>query len=144
MIVDSIRDFIKKCPYLNEFRKGIGVDNLGEDATCYMIESVPCEPILKKYANGDTQRQYLFVFASRESYGQDVMQNLENINFYEKFAGWLETQYLNGVLPVMEDGQEAIKIEAITTGCAFDTDVDKAKYQIQCRFKYYQKKLGGL
>lgn len=144
MIVDSVRNFIKTCPCLSEFRKGIGVDNLGEDATCYVVESVPCDPVLKKYANGDSQRQYLFIFGSRESYGQDVMQNLENINFYEKFSSWLEEQCFNGTLPVMDSGQEALKIEAITTGYAFDTDVDKARYQIQCRLKYYQNFKGGL
>ena len=37
-IVEGIRDFIKECPYLNEFHKGISVDYLGEKTSSYSIE----------------------------------------------------------------------------------------------------------
>ena len=48
-IVEGIRDFIKECPYLNEFHKGISVDYLGEKTSSYSIEGIPTQPIIKRY-----------------------------------------------------------------------------------------------
>lgn len=139
-IVEAIRDIIKQCPYLDEYYKGIGVDYLGDSTTYYSIESVPSQTVLKRNIVGNTKRQYLFHFASRELYGEEVRQNLDNIGFYEHFSDWLEQFSEAGEFPELEKGKEAIKIEAITSGYAFDTELDKAKYQIQCRFLYYQER----
>lgn len=139
MIIDSIRDFIKECPHIDDFHKGINIDYLNEDATSYSIISVPSDPILKKYINGDTERQLLFVFASREYYSNEIFQNLENIGFYEKFSEWMEHQSSIGGLPILDEGKVAKKLEAITTGYAFDAEMDKCQYQIQCRLTYCQK-----
>lgn len=139
MIIDSLRNFIKTCPYLDEFAEGINVDYLKEDSTSYSIEENPCEPILKKYIGGDSKRQYQFIFTSRESYGADVIQNIDNCSFYEDFAHWLEIETIKGNLPKLDVGKECIKIEAMSTGYAFQTDEDKARYQIQCRIVYLQK-----
>lgn len=139
-IVEAIRDIIKQCPYLDEYYKGIGVDYLGSDTTYYSIESVPSQTVLKRDIVGNTKRQYLFNFASRELYGEEVRQNLENIGFFEHFSDWLEQFSEAGEFPELGEGKEALKIEAITSGYAFDTDLDKAQYQIQCRFLYYQER----
>lgn len=139
MIIDSVRNFIKECPHIADFHKGINIDYLNEDATSYSIISVPSDPILKKYINGDTERQLLFVFASREYYSNEIFQNLENIGFYEQFSEWMEHQSSIGVLPILDEGKVSKKLEAITTGYAFDAEMDKCQYQIQCRLTYCQK-----
>lgn len=141
MIIDSIRNFIRTCPHLQEFNGvvKINVDYLGENDTVYSIEEIPCEPIIKKYVNGDSKKQYQFIFASRESYGSEVLQNISNSNFYEDFSNWIESQTNNGIFPLLENDKECIKIECTSNGYAFMTDVDKARYQIQCRIIYIQK-----
>lgn len=139
MITEAIRDIVKKCPYLDEFYQSIGVDHLGKDSTSYSIESVPGKQILKRDIVGNTKRQYLFNFASREAYGEDVRNQIDNIGFYEHFSDWLEQVSREGNFPELEPGKEILKIEAITGGYAFDTDMQKAKYQIQCRLVYYQE-----
>lgn len=141
MIINSIRDFIKTCPYLSDFSKLINVDYLGEDTTSYSIEEIPVEPIMKRYINNDTVRQYDFIFASREDYGSDVLQNIENSGFYEKFAYWLELENNKGNLPQLSEGKTATKIITTSNGYAFQTDVNKARYQIQCKLIYFQ---GGM
>ena len=98
MIIKALRDYISQCPYLYEFNKGINIDYLDNDSTTYSIEEVPCEPIIKRYINGDTKRQYDFIFASRESYGADVFQNIENSGFYEDFSSWIEEESSKGNL----------------------------------------------
>ena len=140
MIIDKIRSFIRQCPYLQEFNGAIkvNVDYLDGEPTVYSIEEVPTEPILKRYIDGSTRRQYNFIFTSRESYGADVLQNISNSGFYEDFAQWLSDKSDAGGLPVLDDGKEALKIEATTTGYAFQTDENSARYQIQARLIYNQ------
>ncbi|HII4398208.1 TPA: chloramphenicol resistance protein [Clostridium perfringens] len=141
-IIESIRNFIKKCPYLEEFEGAIriGVDYLDKETTTYSIEKVPCNPIIKKYVDGSCKKQELFIFTSRESYGPDIINNLNNINFYENFVSWLEEKNRTGDLPILDGKREVEKIEILTPGYAFETDVDKARYQIQLRLIYIERK----
>lgn len=139
MIIDNLQKYISTCPYLEEFNKLVNVNYLHSETTSYSIEEVPCNPILKRYLDGSSKRQYDFIFASRESYGQDVFQNIDNSGFYEEFSNWIEEQSLNDNLPKLDAG-EAIKIEVSTTGYAFQTEVDKARYQIQLKLIYLKKR----
>lgn len=144
-IISAIRNYIKLCPYLEEFNGAVRVrvdfsDN--EQATTYCIEEgITSQPVIKRYVDGSTVRQYLFIFSSIESYGSDIQQNIDNCGFYEKFTQWLEDNTNNNILPIMEDGKEARTIEALTNGYIFDNaeDVSTAKYQIQMRLTYFQK-----
>lgn len=142
MIIKALMEYISTCPYLYEFNKGINVDYLDDDSTTYSIEEVPCTPILKKYLDGSSKRQYDFIFASRESYGADVFQNIDNSGFYEDFSNWIEQESTLGNLPKLEADKEAIEIKVSTTGYAFQTDDNSARYQIQLKLIYLQK--GGV
>lgn len=141
-IIENVRNFIKKCPYLEEFEGAIriGVDYLDKEATTYSIEKVPCNPIIKKYVDGSCKKQELFIFTSRESYGPDIINNLNNINFYENLVSWLEEKNRTGDLPILDGNREVEKIEILTPGYAFQTDIDKARYQIQLRLIYIERK----
>lgn len=142
MIIDSLKKFMQKCPLLEEFNSAVGVDNLPERDDGFAIETVPCEPVKKRYISGDAIKQYMFNFTSKSSYGNDVRQNIENIGFYENFAKWLDECTAKKDFPELPEGMTAQKIVAVTTGYVFDTDVDTAKYMIQCRLEYYHK--GGI
>ncbi|WP_018592623.1 hypothetical protein [Terrisporobacter glycolicus] len=142
-ILEAIRNYIKECPYLSEFSRGINVDYLGENTNSYSIESIPATPIVRRYVDGSSIRQFLFVFSSREAYGQDAFQNLENIGFYELFSKWIEQQNRLRKLPDLGEGKTVRKIETLTTGYTgeiMDMQMDKCRYQIQCRIEYFQDK----
>ena len=141
MIIDGLRTYIRKCPALRKYNKAVkvNVDYLEDKPTTYSIEEVPSDVVIQKYVDGSSKRQYVFVFASRESYSEDVIDNINNSGFYEDFAEWLEEQTNNDNLPFIGDDKEVLKIEAITNGYAFKTDVDTARYQIQCRMIYMKK-----
>lgn len=140
-IIESLRKYIKQCPYLKEFQDAIkiNVDKLEEDTTVYSIDESVFEPIIKKYMDGSSKRQFVFIFASREDYGADVFQNIDNIGFYDDFSKWLEDNTNNKILPDLGENKEALSIKPITNGYAFATDVDKARYQIQLKLEYLQK-----
>ena len=141
MIIKSLRDYIRNCPYLDTFNNAIrvNVNYLEPNTDTYSIEEVPIEPIVKKYVNGDSIRQYAFIFTSREPYGIDVLQNIDNSGFYEIFADWIENQNNNEILPKLEGNLEPLEIKVTSTGYAFAVTEDTAQFQIQLRLKYFKK-----
>lgn len=136
-IIQALRDYFLDCPLMGDNR--INVDFLPERGIEYSIDTTPATDIVKRYANGDTVRQYLFVLRSVNDYGPDALQNMANSGFYEHFAAWLEAQSDAEVLPQLPAGKEAQKIEAQSTGYLFTTGPDVGRYQIQCRLLYLQK-----
>lgn len=143
MIMEGIRQFVKTCPclqnYLDTLRKDVNVEYLTEDEKNYTIESVPIEPVLKRYLDGSAKKQFAFIFSSRESYGREVIENLSNCGFYEEFSEWLEECNRNNVMPDIGDDRIVTSICATTTPYVFDTSESTAKYQIQVVMKYYQR-----
>lgn len=142
MIIDALRNYIRNCPHLDTFNNAIkvNVNYLEGNPDTYSIEEVPINPIVRKYVNGDSIRQYAFIFTSRESYGIDVLQNIDNSGFYEKFADWIENNNDKGIFPLLDNGLEPLAIEVTSTGYAFAVTEDTAQFQIQLRLKYLKRK----
>ena len=141
MIIDSLRDYMRNLKCLDTFNNAIrvNVNYLEPNADTYSIEEVPVEPIVKKYINGDSIRQYAFIFTSREPYGSDVLTNIDNSGFYEKLAGEIEKNNNKEIFPLLDDGMEALEIKVTSTGYAFAVTEDTAQYQISLRLKYFKK-----
>jgi len=137
MIIDKIREYFMKCPVLDELRK-INVDYLGPDELAYTIDPTPSDTILKRYTDGAKIKQYLFVVASREFYGDDVIQSIENSGFYERLAGWLEEESYKDNLPELTGNKRSQSIEVLTSGYLFGVNEDRGHYQIQLRLTYYE------
>ena len=141
MIIDSVRNYMRNLKCLDTFNNAIrvNVNYLEPNADTYSIEEVPVEPIVKKYVNGDSIRQYAFIFTSREPYGADVLTNIDNSGFYEKLADEIEKNNNNEILPLLGDGMESLEIKVTSTGYAFAVTEDTAQFQIQLRLKYFKK-----
>lgn len=139
MIIQNIREYFLNCPLINK-RSQINVDYLGVKAVEYTIDSVPVEPILKKYTDGGALKQFVFVFGSREYYGSDVLQNMDNSGFYQLFSEWVEEQNDIGNLPMLSGNKEATELKVLTQGYLFDSSEEHARYQIQVRLTYYEDK----
>lgn len=141
MIIESIRNFIKELICLETFNNAIrvNVNYLEPNVDTYSIEEMPIEPILKKYIDGSSIRQYAFIFTSREPYSSDVIQNIDNSGFYEKFADEIETKNDNEEFPVLDDNLETLEIKITSTGYAFAVSEDSAQYQVNLRLKYFKR-----
>lgn len=133
-VIESIRNYIMMFPKLKD--GCLLVDILGSKPIEYVVESVPCDPIYKRYVDGDCQKQFLFIFASREYFSEEVTQNIANLGFYEEFALWIEQNNRSGILPDLGDGRSAVSIEVLTGGYAFSAESDTARYQTQLRLIY--------
>lgn len=128
-IIQCLRDHIMQFP---ELKDGcLMVDYLGDKPIEYTVEPVPCDPVYQKYTDGSCIKQFLFIFASREFYGADINQNIENLGFYERFSDWVT----EGELPDLDE-RIPVNMDVVTGGYAFDVDANTARYQIQLRLLY--------
>lgn len=135
-IIQSLRDFFMECPYLKEGR--FNIDFLGPGPCEYTIDAVPTSPVIRQYSDGGSLRQFVFVFASREEYGLDVLQSIDNSAFYEDLQAWVEEQSARRILPELGPGRTAQGIEVLSSAYLYQGGPNTARYQIQCRLVYYQ------
>lgn len=137
MIIDEIKKFIEKCPYVTG--KRIKVNNLGEKPVSMSIEQVPASPVIKKYTDGGTMRQMQFVLASREEYDEETWKQLKVSEFYENLQDWFEEQNQKKQLPDLGEGKTALGIEVLSGVYLMSSTERQARYQIQCRLVYLRE-----
>lgn len=119
----------------------LDVDFLDEQADTYSVDTIPCEEILKRYKDGSTLKQFQFAVSSRRFYEQNIKQNLSNLQFFEDLTSWIEKKALKRELPTMDKNRQAYKIVVTSTAYPFVVSEDgKARYQIQMRLEYFQKR----
>lgn len=135
---ENLRTWFRGCPLLapsSRFR----VDYLAENPTEYAIYSVPSslsyyENVLGEEILDDVQT-INFIFASKESYGADVDQNLVNLGFYEGVVAWILEQNAARNFPTINEGRVRSIVPTLTA-YPVETGTDAAKYQIQIRLTY--------
>lgn len=139
-VINAVKKFIEeKCSFLEEFDELfplVNLDKLPEKPTSYSIESVPSDPIVKRYMNGDSIRKITFYLCSRQMYSEET--TTEASDFYEKFSDWLEECNEKKMFPVLDDGKRPVKFVVNTGGYVNDTTGTLAQYQIQCEFRYFK------
>ncbi len=138
-IVEAVRQFVGQYPGLKGGK--LGVDFLPAEASNYSVDAVPTKTVVKRYRDGSSVRQFLFVLASRTYYGAHIRQQLDNLCFFETFAAWLDEKDSARSFPDLGGGRTAQKMEVVTSGYAFAPDAETARYQIQCKITYFQ--IGG-
>ncbi len=135
---EQIRAWFRTCPAIlnsNRFR----VDFLAENPTEYAIYAVPTtisyhENVLGEEVPNDIQTLN-FIFASKESFGADVQQNLANMGFYDTVIAWVIQQNVLRNFPVINDGRVKSIVPTLTAYPAV-VGSDSAKYQIQLKLTY--------
>ncbi len=137
-MIDAIRDWLRSCPLVDKSGR-FDVNYLGAEPICYTVEEVPNSPVLRRYLDGSTMREKVFVVASRDEYGANVLQNIANSGFWEQFSDWIEKQNKAKRFPVMETGKTPQKIEVTSSHYLFQAEASTARYQIQMKLTYFQK-----
>ncbi len=138
-MIDSIREYISKCPYLKEYVE-INVDYLKDKVVAYSVNpSVGFDPVVSEDIIGNQEKQFLFTFDSKLYWNSEVQNNIDNSKFYEDFSNWLEENNKKGIFPALNEGEYPTKIQALTNGYIFATNSDEAIYRIQCKFEYMKE-----
>ena len=135
---EQLRAWFRTCPAIlqsNRFR----INYLAENPTEYAIYAVPTtinyrENVLGEEVPADLQNLN-FIFASKESYGADIQQNLANMGFYDIIVAWVLEQNALRNFPQISGGRVKSIVPTLT---AYPAEVgsDSAKYQIQLKLTY--------
>ncbi len=131
-IIDSIREYIATCPYVDD--RKINIDYLGDGMGIPLIRSGQI-PSTKRYTDGTCLKQFQFALTSKEAYDGDARTGIANSGFYQSFEEWAEQNNLDDIFPEL-DGHDAIKVEVLQSGYLFAPDVDLGRYQMICRLIY--------
>lgn len=131
-MIEKIRKYLIENGIVDEECR-VNVDFLGENPTEFAIIPIAVNPILKKYIDGSSLRQYQFQLISCSYYGADVLQNMANSKFYEELYDKIETFNDEGVLPDIK-GIESI--ECLNNGAILDVTTNTARYSIQMKITY--------
>ena len=139
--IEALRTWFRTCPALSPGNR-FQVDYLAENPTEYALYAVPSainyrENVLGEEVPADIQTLN-FIFASKESYGADVVQNLANLGFYEDVTLWILEQNAHRNFPRINDGTVRSIVPTLT---AYPAEIgsETAKYQIQIRMTYRRK-----
>ncbi len=139
--IEALRTWFRECPEISNdayFR----ADFLAPDPTEYAIFSVPSslsyhENICGEEVLDDIQTQN-FIFSSKEFYGADARQNIENLGFYQRVTAWILEKNSRHEFPEWDDGEIKSIVPTLT---AYPAQVGSsaAKYQIQIRITYRRR-----
>lgn len=135
---EQLRTWFRSCPALAEGSR-FRVDYLAENPTEYALYAVPSqikyrENILGEEVPEDFQT-INYIFASKESYGPDVEQNLANLGFYDEVVLWILSQNEQRNFPTINEGRVRSIVPTLT---AYPIQIgsNAAKYQIQLKITY--------
>lgn len=133
----SVRAWLRRCPAIEQARP-FGADYLAEDDS-YSLDVTPTalryrENILGEMALREKQEQS-FVFASRDAYGADARQNLENLGVMQQVAAWIIERNNARDFPDWAGG-EVLAIVPTLSACPIAMGSASARYQIQIKVTY--------
>lgn len=134
-MIEKIRTYFIENNIIDENSR-INVDFLGEEPTEFALEPIPVNPILEKYVDGSSYRQFQFQLLSCNDYGSDVIQNMSNSTYYENLYTLIEKNNNMKKLPNI-DGIDSI--ECLNSGGILDAGTNTARYSIQMRITYFKK-----
>lgn len=135
IMIDEVRKYIAKCPYLKEYSE-LNIEYLIDKVNTYSInENAGYDPILNQFIIG-SERQFMFTFDSKLIWNEDIQNNIDNSKFFENFRNWLETNNKNKIFPEIPG---IYKIQALTNGYIFATNANEAIYRIQCKLEYFKE-----
>ncbi len=129
-MLEKIIQYLQGCPSLTG--KTILPDFLSDEVGSVSVQVMSCDPVIKSYADGATLRQFVFAIFVREGLHETEAQKV--ITFFEEVETWL----IGGV-PLLKDGQSAVKFEVIKSGALEERDYHGRHYGMTGRLIYYQK-----
>lgn len=134
---EAMRAWLRTCPSIEAARL-FGADYLDDQAS-YSLDVTPTalkyrENILGDFVLKGTQEQN-FVFASREPYGADLRQNLDNLGFMQTVSAWIIEQNNRRNFPEWE-GSTVVAVVPTLSGYPISLGSAFARYQIQIKVTY--------
>ena len=122
---------------LKDKKYQINANMLSNDINNYSLDKIPTNSKVEKWITGLEIHKDMYLFRSRMAYSQDVINNLNNVGFFELFENTISSNNKKGILPEIE-GIESI--ECLNCGSMEDADTNTCEFAIQLQITY---KIGG-
>lgn len=134
MRIEAIGEYLKEIlERLNNKYRNINADFLGIEINNYSLDKMPNAPIVENWIIPVKKKQDTFLFKSRNTYGNDVANNLKNIGFWEQFESIIDNNNEKGILPNI-DNIESIK--CLNCGSVAVADTKSCVMTIQLQVIY--------
>ena len=114
----------------------INANMLDNDINNYSLDKIPTASTVSKWVNGVEIHRDVYSFRSRMAYWQDI-NNLLNIEFFEKFESIIKSNNKKGILPEINGIQN---IECLNCGTMNSADTSTAEFDIQLQITYREEK----
>ena len=118
----------------------INANMLSNDIDNYSLDKIPTASTFINWIDGTEIHKDVYNFRSRKAYSQDVINNLENIGFYEKFESIINSNNKNKIFPQIDGIQS---IECTDSGTMQSSDTNTAEFKIQIRITYIVRERKG-
>lgn len=117
----------------------INADFLGS-VNDYSLDKIPTDMKVQKWITGKEIYRDVYSFRSRKAYSQDMINNLRNIGFFERFEDIIKYNNRKGILPDIDNIES---IECLNCGTLNSVDGNRATFDIQIQITYQKSDNGG-
>lgn len=111
----------------------VNIDRLSKDINNYSLDKIPTESVIETYITGDEIHRDVYSFRSRLEYSYDVINNLNNIGFFEQFEKQISLNNINDALPEINGIRS---IECLNCGTLNNANERTAEFDIQIQITY--------
>ena len=136
-ILDALHTYLETCPIFDG--AGLFVDFLPDTGAHFAVDTAPAQPVVKRYVDGRSIRQYRFDLRLQDAYDGEVLQAIANSGLFERLVDWMDAQTRARNLPALPPGKTAQTISALTTGYLYQPHAELGRWMIQCRLTYLQE-----
>lgn len=114
----------------------INADMLSNEIDDYSLDKIPTASVVERWITGDEIHKDVYAFRSRKAYSQDLINNLENIGFFERFETVIKNNNRNGILPDIENVESIMCLNCATLQ---SVDGKQAEFIIQIQVTYREE-----
>ena len=139
MIIDAVRNYMLSCPKLTG--KKININCLGTKNHSFSIDNVVAESVIKKYCDGGTLKQAVFILGVRDRYDEMLEENISVMALLEEIEDWIYKQNIIKNLPVLDSSDLLVRsIEVTKSGHLHETSMGSGRWQLEFRIVYKQSR----
>ena len=134
-VIENIVEYLSACPVFDGV--GINVNFLDGEPSAYSLDNIPCNPVLKKYADGGLLCEKRFVLALRKDSGRMASRNVEVATECEQIENWILSQGRAGCLPKLENGMVACSLEMVRSFGITNTASMDVRFEAELQLIFY-------